>query len=123
TGLRPAPRVERYRDAALEQRLERGFDETLGPPVRRITLANDRKPHRDKRWSVSASTCKSAACTRSTGSVVRHSDTLPPPQPSLPQGRHGCSVEATTRCGTCHGPHSTSPLGPNRATTGVPIAA
>ncbi len=58
---------------------------------------------------------------RSTGSVVRHSDTLLPPQPSSPQGRQGCA-EVTTRLGTRHGPHAISDDGPKSATTGVPTA-
>ena len=46
--------------------------------------------------------------------MSRQSEWLLPPQPLLPQGRHGCAVDATTRCGTRHGPHSASPLGPNQ---------
>ena len=47
---------------------------------------DEHPPHRP------ASSSRAAAWTRSTGSVVRHSLTLPPPQPSLPHGRHGCAV-------------------------------
>src|SRR5439155_2428042 len=121
--LRPAPGVERDCDAAFEQCFECRLDKALRAAEGRIALADDSEPHRGAGSSLSARISLSAAWTRATGSVVRHSDTLPPPQPSLPQGRHGCSVDATIRCGTCHGPHSTSPLGPNNATTGVPIAA
>ena len=96
--LRPAPGVERDGDAALEQSFERALDEALGAAVGRVALADDRQPHRDIP-SVSANSSNSAARTRSTGSVVRHSETLPPPQPSLPQGRQGCAAEVTTRCG------------------------
>ena len=64
-----------------------------------------------------------AAATRTSGSVSRQSEWLLPPQPLLPQGRQACPVDATTRCGTRHGPHSRSPDGPNSATVGVPIAA
>jgi len=73
--------------------------------------------------STAPASSRTAACTRATGSVVRHSDTLPPPQPSMPHGRQGCAVDTITRACTRHGPHSCSPEGPNRATTGVPIAA
>src|SRR5450631_1704021 len=121
--LRPLSRVERYRDATLEQCLERAFDETLSASVRRVALADDGQAHYAPLGSVAASMSVRAACTRSTGSVVRHSEILPPPQPSMPQGRHGCAAEATTRWATPQGPHSISPLGPNSATTGVPIAA
>ena len=54
--------------------------------------------------------------------MVRHSETLLPPQPSCPQGRQECAV-VTTRCGTRHGPQAISDEGPKVATTGVPTAA
>ncbi len=119
-------RVQRHRDAALEQRLERALDEALGAAVRRVALADDGEPHEQApslAAPVSASSDASAACTRSTGSVVRHSETLPPPQPSRPQGRHECCGDATTRCATRQGPHAISLDGPNSASAGVPIAA
>ena len=43
--LRPLARVQRDRDAALEQRLQRRLDEALGAAVRRVALADDREPH------------------------------------------------------------------------------
>ena len=104
--LRPLPGVKRDRDAALEQRLERTFDEALRAPVRRVALPDDGQSHYAPSRPVAARTSFSAACTRSTGSVVRHSEILPPPHPSMPQGRHGCVADATTRCGTPQGPHS-----------------
>ena len=54
--------------------------------------------------------------------MVKHSLTLPPPQPSNPQGRQ-VWVVVTMRRSTFHGPHSCSPLGPKSASVGVPIAA
>src|ERR1700694_622642 len=103
---------ERDRDAAVIARLQRVcFRRHHGNEYEH----ND-ADHRARSESTAASTA-------SMGSRVRHSLTLPPPHPSLPQGRHGCSPEATMRCGTRQGPHSSSPLGPKSATTGVCMAA
>src|SRR5258707_1409896 len=103
---------ERNGDAAVIARSQRAR-------VRRYCDNQHQRNGADHRES-SESTAANAA---STGSRVRHSLTLPPPQPSLPQGRHRCSPEATMRCSTRQGPHSSSPLGPKSATTRVPIAA
>ena len=48
-GLRPRPRVERDRDVALEQRLERALEEPFRAYGGRVTLADDREPH-GSRW-------------------------------------------------------------------------
>ena len=44
-GLRPFARVERDGDVALEQRLQRAFDEALGAAEGRVALADDRDAH------------------------------------------------------------------------------
>src|SRR5216683_1743806 len=103
------------RPRALERRQGAG-NEPLGAPIRVVALAHQGKFQHYARSS------RAAACTASTGRKVRHSLTLPPPQPSRPQGRQVCRV-VTMRRSTFHGPHSFSPLGPNSATVGVPIAA
>src|SRR2546427_5867801 len=103
---------ERDRDTAVIARLQR-------VRVRRHP-GNEHEHNDTDHRARSESTADNAA---STGSRVRHSLTLPPPQPSFPQGRQGCSPEATMRCGTRQGPHSSSPLGPKSATTGVCMAA
>src|SRR5467141_725482 len=100
---------------ALERRQGAG-DKPLGAPIGVVAL-----PYQGK-FQHYARSSRAAACTASTGRKVRHSLTLPPPQPSRPQGRQVCVV-VTMRRSTFHGPHSFSPLGPNSATVGVPIAA
>src|SRR6185295_8942190 len=117
------PRVDADLDAAFLQRVDRPLGKALGATEWRVALADDAKPHRRGSTSVAASNSSTAAATRASGSVSRQSERLLPPQPLLPQGRHGCRLDATMRCGTIHGPHSASPLGPNNATAGVPIAA
>ena len=52
--LRPLARVERDRDVALEQRLERALDEALGAAERRVALADDREAHQAARSSASS---------------------------------------------------------------------
>src|SRR2546425_1761141 len=100
---------------ALERRQGAG-NKPLGAPIRAVTL-----PHQGELQHYARSS-RAAACTASTGRKLRHSLTLPPPQPSRPQGLQVCTV-VTMRRSTFHGPHSFSPLGPNSATVGVPIAA
>src|SRR5712691_5633629 len=100
---------------ALERRQGAG-NEPLGAPISVVALAYQGELQHYARSS------RAAACTASTGRKVRHSLTLPPPQPSRPQGLQVCTV-VTMRRSTFHGPHSFSPLGPNSATVGVPIAA
>src|SRR5437879_7157093 len=103
-----------FRPRALERRQGAG-NEPLGAPIRAVTL-----PYQGESKHYARSS-RAAACTASTGRKLRHSLTLPPPQPSRPQGRQVCRV-VTMRRSTFHGPHSFSPLGPNSATVGVPIA-
>src|SRR2546427_5552185 len=100
---------------ALERRQGAG-NKSLGAPIGAVTL-----PHQGELQHYARSS-RAAACTASTGRKLRHSLTLPPPQPSRPQGLQVCTV-VTMRRSTFHGPHSFSPLGPNSATVGVPIAA
>src|ERR1019366_7397252 len=85
-GVGPLPRIERNGDAALEQRFQCGLDKTLGAAIRRVTLAHDRKTHRQLRnaaaqvapitsWaSVSISAAERArSSTANTGEVSRTS--------------------------------------------------
>src|SRR5258708_7505679 len=104
-----------FRPRALERR-QGARDEPLGAPIRVVTLAYQGEFQHYARSS------RAAACTASTGSKGRHSLTLPPPQPSSPQGRQVCIV-VTMRRSTFHGPHSFSPLGPHSATLRVPSPA
>src|SRR3979490_95049 len=97
-----------FRPRALERRQGAG-NEPLGAPIGVVAL-----PYQGK-FQHYARSSRAAACTASTGRKVRHSLTLPPPQPSRPQGRQVCMV-VTLRRATFHGPHSFSPLGPNSAT-------
>src|SRR5258708_18019567 len=112
---RGAARDEGDFGAGALQRRQGARDEALGAAIGVIALADDGQFQFEKSSSA-------AAWTRSTASVARQSLTFPPPQPSSPQGRQECAL-VTTRCATRHGPHSCSPLGPNSATVGVPMAA
>src|SRR5690606_30121499 len=69
----------------------------------------------------SASSSSSARRTASGGTLTRLWRYFGSPGAS-PAGR-GKSRELTTRCATCHGPHSEGSLGPKSATQGVCIAA
>src|SRR5690349_22320567 len=112
------PRNQRHFGAGALERRQRARDETLGAAKCVVALAHDCKPEFHAAWRSS----RAAAWTTSTGRNVRHSLTLPPPQPSRPHGRQVC-VLVMTRRSTAHGPHSSSPLGPKSATVGVPMAA
>jgi len=46
--LGPLAGIERDRDVALEQRLERTLDETLGAAERVYRCRNDREPHHNR---------------------------------------------------------------------------
>ena len=122
-GLRPSSGIDADADPARGQSIDRPLDEPLGATEGRVGLPDDPQFHRCAPASVSARSSATARATCATGNVSRQSESLLPPHPLLPQGRHGCAAEATTRCGTRHGPHSASPLGPKVTTTGVPVAA
>src|ERR1051325_1104547 len=113
------PRDQRHLGARALERRQRPFDEALCAAVSVVALAHNGEP---QLHAARARSSLAAACTASTGSSVRHSLTLPPPQPSSPHGRQVC-VLVMTRRSTFHGPHSLSPLGPKSAMVGVPMAA
>ena len=100
---------------ALERR-QRARDEALGAAVGVVALAHEGQP------SPSRAARAPRRAPRRPAGRVRHSLTLPPPQPSWPQGGR-CAWWSPRGASTFHGPHSFSPLGPNSATVGVPIAA
>src|SRR5258706_246757 len=116
--------VRREGDDALRRLPERDGDAAIIARSQRARVRRYRGDEHEHNGADHRARSESiAANAASTGSRVRHSLTLPPPQPSLPQGRQACSPEATMRCSTRQGPHSSSPLGPKSATTRVPIAA
>src|SRR5260370_1565039 len=99
-----------FSSRALERRQGAG-NEPLGAPVGVVAL-----PYQGE-FQHYARSSRAAACTASTGRKVRHSLTLPPPQPSRPQGLQLSRV-VTMRHSTFLGPHWFSPRGPNSATRG-----
>src|SRR5205823_209786 len=107
-----------FRTRSLERR-HGACDKALGAPERIESLTHDGEA---QVHAALTRISRAAACTASTGSSVRHSLTLLPPQPSTPHGRHECVV-VTMRCSTFHGAHSASFDGPKSAMVGVPIAA
>src|SRR3954462_6014570 len=116
-------RDQRHLGAGALERRQRPGDEALGAAIGRVALAHDREPHFLCRpHAARASSSRAAAYTASTGSSVRHSLTLPPPQPSTRHGRQEWLL-VIRRCSTFQGAHSSSLEGPKRATVGVPIAA
>src|SRR5439155_1032623 len=66
---------------------------------------------RERPFHFAAIRPRTASTTWATGISTRQSLTLLFAQPSSTHGRHEC-VDTTTRARTCHGPHSSSPLGP-----------
>src|SRR4029078_1625476 len=81
-----APPLARARDqghlgARALQRRQRPRNDALSPAEGFVALAHNRKLQ-----ARPPSSSFAAACTVSTGSTVRHSLTLPPPQPSWPHG-------------------------------------
>ncbi len=124
--LRPAARVDADLDAAGDERVDRALDEALGAAEGRVALADDAELHRGA----------AARAPRSRRGARRPRRRRAPRAASAgsPSGccrrsrccrRGGSGARSTRRRGAarCHGPHSASPLGPNSATTGVPIAA
>src|SRR5688572_27063394 len=68
-------RDQRELGARALERGQRASDETLGAAVRTVALSDQSNLH-------CASSSRAAACTASTGRNARHSESLPPPQPS-----------------------------------------
>src|SRR5690606_20818573 len=82
-GAAPLPRQDGKLDASFAQRLRCRGAEALATTVGTVLLANDRNFQAVHQRIQ----CSTAFNTRSTGICQRRSLTLPPPQPSLPQGR------------------------------------
>ena len=74
---------EGYRHALPLKCVQRTRDKTLRTAIRRVALTHQG----DGQW-LHARNCCSASSTCSTRIDVRHSETLPWPQPSSPHGRH-----------------------------------
>src|SRR5436305_1869869 len=93
-------RDQRHLGAGALERRQRPGDEALGAAIGRVALAHDGEPdfpccpH-----AARASSSRAAAYTASTGSSVRHSLTLPPPQPSTRHGRQEWLL-VISRCST-----------------------
>src|SRR5258706_6546905 len=87
-----------FRTRPLERR-HGACDEALGAPEWIEPLPHDGEA---QAHAALIRISRAAACTASTGSSVRHSLTLLPPQPSTPHGRHECVV-VTMRCSTFQG--------------------
>ena len=114
---RPCARIQRQGHILPLERGERVGDKALGPAVRRVALPGDADFHlsveraraaprgraRPAAWSGSPRSCcrRSHRCRRADGVLVRSDNAV---------RRHP-------------GTHSISPLGPNNATAGVPVAA